>query len=53
LFFADGQMDGQTDITKLRVILHSFANMHKNHKTYGEKCVFQVSYNIGVTHSLR
>ena len=49
LSHADGRMDGQTDMMKLIVILHNFANTSNHHKTYGHKCVFHFSYNISVT----
>jgi hypothetical protein len=52
LFRADGRKDGQTDMKKLIVVLHNFANTPTNDKTYGHKCVFHVSYNINVTHFL-
>ena len=39
LSHADGRMDGQTDMMKLIVILHNFANTSNHHKTYGHKCV--------------
>ena len=32
LFHADGQTDGQTDITKLRVALSNFANAPKDRR---------------------